>query len=127
MKITAKKLFLIDALGAITTALLLSQVLTRFESFFGMPKNYLIPLALAAAVFALYSFSCFLFAKAHQNNLLKIIAIINSIYCLITLSLIFLLFEQLTIWGIGYFLGEIIIVLILVQAEIRFAMINNKT
>lgn len=62
-KATINKLFLIDGIGALITALLLSQVLARYESVFGMPASLLYVLAGVAACFAVYSLTCYCGSK----------------------------------------------------------------
>lgn len=110
-------MFLIDGLGAMVTAILLSQVLARFETVFGMPRDILWILAGAAICFAVYSISCHLFLKENEKPYLRGIAIANLLYCLTTLVLVIYLRESLTYLGIAYFIGEMIIILILVRWE----------
>ena len=50
-KINPKKLFLIDSLGALISAVMLGLVLTRFEHIFGMPQNVLYFLSFIACTF----------------------------------------------------------------------------
>ncbi len=116
-----KKLFLIDGLGALLTALLLSQVLARFESVFGMPREILWGLAGMAGCFAIYSFLCHLFIEENGKPYLKGIAAANTIYCITTLGLVIYLKESLTYLGVAYFIGEIVIILILVRLEFNVA------
>jgi len=119
MEILPKKLFLIDGLGALLTAALLAFLLANLESFFGMPQRILYPLAVVALAFAIYSFSCFSFLKKNWGRFLIVIALANLTYCAVTLYFIISLFEQLTIWGILYFIGEILIVVSLAVVELR--------
>lgn len=115
-----KKLFLIDGIGAMFTALLLGQVLARFESVFGMPKHILYVLAGIAGCFALYSFLCSTLLKENWGPYLRGIAISNTLYCITTLGLVIYLNASLTGLGIAYFIGEIIVVMLLVSIEFRF-------
>ncbi len=124
INISAKNIFLLDGIGAIITSLLLSQVLGRFESIFGMPQDILYVLASIAVGFAIYSLSCHLWIKDHFSNYLKGIAIANKVYCTITLILIIFLRESLTWLGIAYFTGEILVVMGLVSIEWRIANRN---
>lgn len=121
MNLDLKKLFLIDGLGALVTALLLSQVLARFESVFGMPREILWVLAGIAGCFAVYSFLCHLFIEENGQPYLKGIAVANTVYCITTLGLVIYLNESLTYLGIAYFIGEIFIILILVRLEFNVA------
>jgi len=114
----SSKIFLIDGVGAFTTAFVLGIVFPNIQAYIGMPREILIPLALAAFGFFIYSISCHLFLKRNSKPFLRAIATANSIYCLVTAVLITLLFDQLTVIGIIYFLGEIIIVGVLIYLEI---------
>lgn len=117
MNFPAKKMLLLDGIGALVTASLLSLILAPYESLFGMPKQVLYILAGIAFCFALYSFSCHLFLKRDFEFYLKIIMSANILYCVATFTLMFLYFESLTWLGIAYFSGEILVVLILVLIE----------
>ena len=112
-------MLLIDGIGALVTALLLSQVLARFESFFGMPPAVLWPLAGIAFCFALYSFASHWLGGKHAATLLKGIMAANLLYCVATSILLGVYREALTGWGLAYFIGEIIVVLCLVWVESR--------
>ena len=123
--LTYKQLFLIDAIGAIITAFLLSQLLGNFVSVFGMPTDILYPLAGIAAFFALYSYACYLWVTKDWRLFLKGIATANTIYCLLTLGLVIYRWESLTWWGIAYFIGEIIVVMSLVSVEWKKSNIRS--
>jgi hypothetical protein len=122
--LTPKKLFLIDGMGAVLTALLLSQLLARLIPVFGMPRAILYPLAGIAACFAAYSFTCHLLIKQNWAPFLRGIAVANTLYCLTTLGCVIYLWDSLTWLGIAYFIGEILIVMTLVRAEIKMSQKN---
>ena len=113
-----KIIFLIDGLGAFLTALLLGTVLIRLEEVFGMPAKVLTPLSILAFIYAIYSMSCHFFVGGDWRPFLRVIAIANLIYCCITLGLIVLFYRTLTILGLTYFFGEIIIMGGLVFIEV---------
>jgi hypothetical protein len=119
------KLFLIDAVGALLTAFLLGVVLSNFQYYFGMPKEILKPLAITAFIFCIYSFSCYFLLKRNWRSFLKAIALANLLYCLCTSILIVLFFEDLTILGLVYFIGEIAVVGILVFVELSVVKKNG--
>lgn len=119
MNYSAKTLFLIDAIGALITALLLSQIVARFVSFFGMPQNVVYLLAGIACVFAIYSALCHLLINNNFSPFLVGIAIANTLYCLLTAGLVIHYWYTISIWGVAYFVGEIIVVLTLVYVEYR--------
>lgn len=74
-------------------------------------------LAIISIFFALYSFGCYFLDKKRFNRFLKIIAIANTLYCVLTLGLIMFLHNTLTIYDFIYFIGEIIFVMTLVVLE----------
>jgi hypothetical protein len=120
-QLSYRRLFLIDGIGAILTALLLSQVLARYESLFGMPAHLLYILAGIAACFALYSLTCFWRVRDGGAPFLKAIAIANTLYCAATLGLVVYRFDTLTWLGVSYFVGEVLVVMALVSVELRAA------
>lgn len=121
------KLFLVDGLGASLTALLLFGILIPFQKAFGMPRFVLEILSLFALVFACYSFSCFFFVKSNRQIFLKTIATANTLYCCLTAFFVIFYFEKLTVWGIGYFVIEMIIILSLVLLEMKIAYRSSET
>lgn len=124
MKLSPQKLFLIDGLGALLSAFLLGVVLVQFESIFGMPKTTLYLLAFIPCVFATYDTICYLKARDNDLLLLKGIAMANLSYCLLSIGMLFYHFEQLTWLGVLYFIGELIIVVLL--ANIQFSVASKK-
>jgi len=118
-KITPRRLFLIDSLGALLTALMLGLVLSSFVPVFGMPRAVLYPLSLIAVGFAVYSFFCYRRFPTNWPPFLRGIAVANLFYCCLTLGLVFYYYEQLTVLGGLYFLGEIIIVVSLAVGELK--------
>lgn len=121
-----KRLFLIDSLGAFLTAFLLGVILTRYEAYFGMPGKVLYPLSILACVFGLYSMGCYFWVRSHWRPFLKAIALANLTYCLLTTGLVVSFYQSLTILGILYFSGEMIVVGVLIYIEL-FAVYKNKS
>ena len=122
-----KKLFLIDSLGALTTAFLLFVVLRNFNEYFGMPERILTYLSAFAVCFCIYSTTCFFFIKENWTPFIKGIGIANLLYCILTIGLIISNEPQLTTIGIAYFLGEIFIICGLVYIELNVATEINKS
>lgn len=116
-----KRLFLIDAIGALLSAFMLGIVLTQLESMFGMPADVLFYLAILALLFSLYSFYFYYKVIRSQKIFLNIIATFNLLYSGLTLALVILNFDQLTALGVTYFILELIIVMALVITEYRVA------
>lgn len=114
-----KKVFLIDGIGALLSAVLLGFVLTSFEDVFGMPRNVLFGLSSIAAVFSIYSFSCYFFNFKNLQLKLKLITSANVLYCFLTAYLVFHFYDNLTTLGLLYFILEIIVIFTLVVFERR--------
>ncbi|MEM7549511.1 MAG: hypothetical protein AAF363_07550 [Bacteroidota bacterium] len=123
--ITFRKIFSIDALGALITFIMLSLVLARYESVFGMPEDMLNVLAGVAAGFAFYSSACFFLVKSNWLPYLMVIATANCLYSLTTLVLVIHFYQSLTVLGIAYFMGEIILVVSLAVLEFRMCRKNG--
>ena len=123
-ELSHKQLFLIDGIGALISALFLGVILVQLESYIGMPVQVLELLALLALVFAVYSFSCHLASPKKWRFFLKLIALINSSYCLLTLLLVIWNYHSLTRLGFTYFAAEMLVILILVRVEWRAANHN---
>lgn len=122
-----KNLFLIDSMGALVSTILLGFVLVQLEAYFGMPAKVLYPLAAVAGIFALYSFSNYQWFGENWRPRLTIIAIANLVYCTITAILVINRLSELSILGVLYFVGEIIIVTTLAFIELRTAQGALKT
>jgi hypothetical protein len=105
-----RQLFLVDAVGAVVTAVLLAAVVAQLEQAFGMPSGVVYVLSAIAAGFAVYSFTCHLTRPGNWRRFLRIIAIANLSYCVLTLILIFVYRFEVTALGVAYFVGEIVIV-----------------
>lgn len=114
------KVFLIDGIGAVISALLLLLLIAPFESFFGFPAFAAINLAALPVIFSIYSLSCY-WSKPKSAIYLKIISIANLTYCLITVGLVIYYFTKITIFGIVYFLIEKMIVIPLAVWEWKMA------
>lgn len=116
-----KKLFLIDGLGAILSSFLLGIVLVELENFVGIPRETLYLLAFFPCLFAIYDFYFFQKSAENTGTWLKGIAYMNIGYCCISLGAAVWHVQEITIWGWGYIITEIIIVLALAGFELRVA------
>ncbi|UUF13911.1 MULTISPECIES: hypothetical protein [Flavobacterium] len=114
-----KNIFLIDAIGALLTFILLFLVLRSFNSFFGLSKTTLEYLSLLALIFSIYSFTSFFLAKNNWKIYLKIICTANILYCVFTFGILLYDYKSISIFGVVYFLGEIIIIIGIVILEIK--------
>ena len=119
------RLFLLDSLGAMLTAIMLAAVLPVFEPTFGMPRQVLYILALIACVFFTVSFSCYLSTPQAWRFYMKIIAVANLLYCCLTAGLIVVYYQQLTVLGLAYFVLEITVIAVLAAVEWQTASVKG--
>lgn len=116
-----KELFKIDGIGAIISAVLLGLVLVEFEVLLGIPKNTLYFLALLPCLFALYDFYCYVRIDKKTKLFLKGIALMNVLYCFLSIGLAFYHYSSVTHWGWTYIIVESIIVVSLAIVEFKIA------
>ena len=103
------------------SATLYILVLANLYSVFGIPITELYFLGVLAVIYATYSFTCYIKDLNHWEPFMKAIAIANLFHCCLTIGLIIYYFEQITIWGMLYFIGEMIIVIPLAILELKTA------
>jgi len=123
IKNLAPHIFLIDGVGAFLTAINTGIIFILIQEWIGMPYQVLIPLAIIAAVFCIYSLGCHFFLKRNRRNYLRAIAIGNLMYISLTAILVYLHFDRLELLGIIYFVSEIMIVSILIYIEFSISKI----
>lgn len=121
-----KTLFLIDSIGALMTAFSLFVIVRQFNEYFGMPKNELTYLSVLAVCLCIYSATCFVFVKTGIKPFIRFIGIANLIYCAWTSLLLIKYYSLLTIFGLSYFLIEIVIICTLSYVELNVAARNNR-
>ena len=119
--LTTRKLFLIDALGALVSAFLLGIVLVYFESSFGIPAKVLYLLAAFPVLFAVYDLICYARLKTNLPGFLTAIALANLGYCLLSLIMAALHYESITLLGWLYIVGEVLLVVGLAILELKVA------
>ena len=121
---TAKKLFLLDALGALLTALNLAIVLPFFQEYIGMPIASLYSLAVIASLFFCYSILCYKYLPSKWPIFLIAIAVANLLYCPLTIWVLFNNWEGLKPLGQAYFAVEFTVIMVLAAFELSFAYKN---
>jgi O-antigen/teichoic acid export membrane protein len=114
-----RKVFLLDGIGALATALLLLALVAPLEGFFKMPATMVYKLSILAVAFASYSLCCWYVNPKQWKRYLAIIALANLLYCLLTLALVLYHWHTISVWGIAYFLGEVMVIVLLVAIETR--------
>lgn len=119
IRLSSRKLFLIDGVGALLTAVLTGLVLPSFESYVGLPLVALRALGIVAFMFSIYSFLNFHFFSPNWPRYLAAIAVANTLYSIVSLAVVFYFRESVTTLGILYFASETIVIAILVAVEWR--------
>lgn len=119
MQLTVKQIFLIDTVGALISTILLGIVLPAFQHFIGFPLAVLWGLSGVALLLFVYSFSCYKRTLRKPELFLRGIGILNLLYIIATLSLVWMFWDTLTILGVIYFSSEAMIVSSLGTYEIK--------
>ena len=120
-----RKIFLLDAIGALITSIMVGSVLVKFYQYFLVPVEILYVLAAIALMFSIYSFYCFWVFPKRWNRYLFFIAFANCAYCLVTIGMLLLYADTITHLTYFYFILEIIIVVMLVFLEWKIASAFN--
>jgi hypothetical protein len=119
--LTPKKLFIFDGVGALISAFMLGVLWIRFDHVVGIPTNTLYLLATFPVLFALFDLIAIRQIAARQILFLRIIALANLSYCLLSLGFAWHHHETLTTLGWIYIIAEVIIVASLAYIELRVA------
>jgi O-antigen/teichoic acid export membrane protein len=120
-------LFLVDGLGALLSATLLLLVVAPLEVYFGMPSTVVKVLGIIACMLMICSVSCCLVKPRQWILWMRTVAAANLLYACSTAILLFLYAHQLTLLGFLYFVGEIIILCILVILERKAAATSTNS
>lgn len=83
-----------------------------------MPPDVVNQLAMLGLGFASYTLGCWLLVGPRWRPFLMAVAVANLAYCLLTGVLIVRYFSSLRAWGLGYFVLEITVIVILVLVEL---------
>jgi hypothetical protein len=121
MSINPKKLFLIDGLGALFSAFMLGFVLVWLEEYFGIPIHILYILSVFPILFFIYDMLVFRLVEKRIRLFLKVISVLNILYCILSLILFFGHYQELRLLGWIYIISEILIVLIIAGIEWKTA------
>ena len=115
-----KKIFLIDGAGALLTALTLIFAPVLLPGIFGLPQAQTMLLGRIAVCIAVYSLYNYVrFNPTRWKLLLRIIALANLAYCLLSLVVLIYFYKQVTVIGWIYFTGEIAIIISLFLWEMN--------
>lgn len=117
---TPRRLFLIDALGALLTASILGLLLPHFAQGWGIPRRDLYFLAGGVLLLFFYSISIFLIQPRYWLMYLRIIAGANFSYCLLTLALLWHWRQSAQTMAYTYFIGEALVIFGIARWEWRY-------
>src|SRR5688572_422995 len=122
-----KTLFMVDCVGALLSASLLTLVVAEHQQIFGIPRNTVYLLAMFPCLFAVYDLNCIASNRLNVVPFLKAIAIMNVCYCIFSLIVSLNRYSELTILGWIFILAEITIVSILAKFEFDVAKMLGKS
>lgn len=120
---------LLDACAALVTAFTHAVLLREVLPFTGMPAEALSILAVLAAGFATYSVCCWTLAVrafvtvATAGRLLRVIALANFMFVALSFVLVVVYWAEVTMLGVGYFVAEAVVVVLLARREWRVGMV----
>ena len=112
-----KRLFIIDGIGAFTSAFMLGIILVRLENIFGIPSSTLYLLATFPVLFIF--FDCYSYLNNNTSKHLKIIAVMNLLYCVLSIGLTIFHNQTISMFGWAYIIIEIIIIMILAFIQLN--------
>lgn len=116
-----KKLFLVDAIGAAISALLLAVVLPLLQPLFGLPPKVLYFLTLWPVLFILFDSLAYQqkFGTVRRN--LRTIALCNACYCVLSLATVSWHAASVRPLGWAYIIGEVALVMCVAFIEWKSA------
>jgi hypothetical protein len=114
-----KKVFLLDAAGALLTTLSLSVVLVQLRSYFGMPIDTLYLLSGVAFLFFIYSLSCHFLCKENWRSFLVGIIVLNTLYGTLSIAMLVIHSAILTTADYVYFVIELIAIGFIIFLECK--------
>jgi hypothetical protein len=114
-----RKIFMIDATGAIISALSLYVLILPLNSYFGVPLSIVWILGGVSLAFFLFSLFCVLTTGKQDTLKLRIVITANMLYGVLTALLVLLNKYSITGLGVAYFIAEysVIIALVLLERE----------
>jgi len=122
-----ERFFLLDAFGALLSAFLLGVVLVHYAPAIGLPVPVLRNLAAIDCFLLAYDLLVYFLRLKPWPLYLRGIATLNLLYAALTLGLMIVHRSQLSLLGVGYFVGELLIVVALALAELQFAAKAGNT
>lgn len=100
---------------------MLGVVLVKYEKYFGLPIHTLYFLALIPILFILYDMYAFYRDENRTSLLMKGIAVMNTMYCILSIGFAIFHSSLLTNLGWTYVIGEVLIILMVAFFEWKTA------
>jgi hypothetical protein len=121
-----KNIFLIDGIGALFSFISIWVLLIGFPKFFGVPIYIAKNLSILPLLFSLFSLTCYTIKPSKWFFFLRLVSMANVAYCLLTLIIVVIYYNEMTVYGVLYFIIEKLIVLPLAWIEWHLAKIKNN-
>ena len=115
------RLFWLDACGALVSISIIGFIWTKNAELIGMPKDELYLLATIPIFFIIYDLLAIRTADIFKANWLVGIAVLNSMYCLLSAGLLIHHSNHISTLGWVYFTVEIAIVLYIAYLELKLS------
>lgn len=116
-----RKLFLIDAAGAILSIFLLGYILVELVNFFGIPLQALNVLVIFPCLYLIFDLFCILRRQLNIRLGLSVIASLNLFYCVLAVGSAFYFHDELTIFGWLFVISDIVVVMAVSIFELMVA------
>lgn len=110
-------IFLIDALGALISAIFLGLILITIQPLIGLSSFHLYILSSIAIGLALFSFSCYIIKPTGWKVNLSIIIFLNMAYSLFTVAIMVFFYKTIQPLGYLYFILELLVLIAVVIFE----------
>jgi len=125
MKISPRNVFRLDGFGAMVS-LLFHLIIAFNQPTFGMPKQVVFYLSIFPTLLMPFSLYHSLHLPQNWKPSLRTIIIGNLLFCFVSIGVIAYYIDSLTILGLVYFIGEVIVVLGLV-ALVELRVLQKET
>jgi len=114
-----KKVFQLDLVGAVLSAIILGLILPLWQPCFGIPLAVLRLLAFCAIFLSVFDLACIFLLKKESRIQYAVSTIIglNVMYLLLSIIVIIMHWDLITLWGHGYLFLEIVVLIGLIYFE----------
>ncbi len=127
MPLNSKNIFLLDAFGAFLSSLFALLICFFFRKETGFPQQILLIMILLPSIYFFISIFSHISAGKKWKQLLKLIIVLNLLYCVLNAGFLIFLRHQLTAIGTTYLILEIIVILLIVIVENKLLQNTGAT